>query len=79
MENLTASRALVSDGNGDVSVSAVTSTEIGYLDGVSSAIQTQLDTKATNVRNRTSSSIRIILNSNTRKEQLWQSQILERH
>ena len=48
MENLTASRALVSDSNGDVSVSAVTSTEIGYLDGVSSAIQTQLDTKATN-------------------------------
>ena len=48
MENLTASRALVSDGNGDVSVSAVTSTEVGYLDGVSSAIQTQLDTKATN-------------------------------
>ena len=38
MENLTASRALVSDGSGDVSVSAVTSTEIGYLDGVSSAI-----------------------------------------
>ena len=48
MENLTASRALVSDGNGDVSVSVVTSTEVGYLDGVSSAIQTQLDTKATN-------------------------------
>ena len=34
MADLTASRALVSDGNGDVSVSAVTSTEIGYLDGV---------------------------------------------
>ena len=48
MENLTASRALVSDGNGDVSVSAVTSTEIGFLDGVTSAIQTQLDTKTTN-------------------------------
>ena len=45
MEDLTASRALVSDGNGDVSVSAVTATEIGYLDGVSSAIQTQLDAK----------------------------------
>ena len=45
MENLTASRALVSDSNGDVSVSDVTSTEIGYLDGVSSAIQTQLDAK----------------------------------
>ena len=47
MENLTASRALVSDGSGDVSVSAVTSTEIGHLDGVSSNIQTQLDTKTT--------------------------------
>ena len=46
MENLTASRLLVSDGSGDVSVSAVTSTEAGYLDGVSSAIQTQLDSKA---------------------------------
>ena len=45
MEDLTASRALVSDGSGDVSVSAVTATEIGYLDGVSSAIQTQLDAK----------------------------------
>ena len=55
MENLTVSRALVSDGNGDVSISDVTSTEIGYLDGVTSAIQTQIDanttlanTKATN-------------------------------
>jgi hypothetical protein len=47
MENLTTARALVSDGNGDVSVSAVTSTEIGHLDGVTSAIQTQLDTKTT--------------------------------
>jgi hypothetical protein len=46
MANLTVSRALVSDGNGDVSVSAVTSTEIGYLDGVTSAIQTQLDNKS---------------------------------
>jgi len=47
MADLTASRALVSDGSGDVSVSAVTSTEAGYLDGVTSAIQTQLDTKST--------------------------------
>jgi len=45
MADLTASRALVSDGSGDVSVSAVTSTEVGYLDGVSSNIQTQLDAK----------------------------------
>jgi hypothetical protein len=47
MADLTVSRALVSDSSGDVSVSAVTSTEIGYLDGVSSAIQTQIDTKTT--------------------------------
>ena len=45
MENLTASRALVSDANGDVSASAVTDTEVVYLDGVTSAIQTQLDAK----------------------------------
>ena len=47
MANLTASRALVSDGNGDVSVSAVTNTEIGYLDGVTALIQDQLNTKTT--------------------------------
>ena len=46
MVNLTTGRALVSDGSGDVSVSDVTATEIGHLDGVSSAIQTQLDNKA---------------------------------
>jgi hypothetical protein len=43
--DLTASRALVSDGSGKVVVSPVTSTELGYLDGVTSAIQTQLSTK----------------------------------
>ena len=48
MENLTASRALASDSNGDVAVTAVTATELGHLDGVSSNVQTQLDTKATN-------------------------------
>ena len=41
----TASRALVTSGTGAIEVSAVTSTEIGYLDGVSSNIQTQLDAK----------------------------------
>ena len=44
-EDLTASRALVSNASGKVEVSAVTSTEVGYLDGVTSAIQTQLDAK----------------------------------
>ena len=43
MADLTTARALVSDGSGDVSVSDVTSTELGYLDGVTSAIQTQLN------------------------------------
>ncbi len=45
MANLTASRALVSDANGDVSASAVTDTEVGYLDGVTSSIQTQINNK----------------------------------
>ena len=44
--NLTVSRALVSDGSGKVAVSAVTSTELGYLDGVTSNVQTQLDGKS---------------------------------
>jgi len=45
MANLTASKALQSDGNGDVSASGVTNTELGYLAGASSAIQTQINTK----------------------------------
>jgi hypothetical protein len=47
MESLTASRALVSDGSGDLVVSNVTSAEIDHLDGVTSAIQTQLNAKTT--------------------------------
>lgn len=42
---LTASRALVSDGSGFVSAATTSATEIGYLIGVTSAIQTQLDAK----------------------------------
>jgi hypothetical protein len=48
--NLTASRALVSDGSGKVAVSAVTATELGYLTGATSAIQTQLNTLSSRVR-----------------------------
>lgn len=44
--NLTTSRALISNSSGKVAVSTVTSTELGYLDGVTSSIQTQLDGKA---------------------------------
>lgn len=43
--NLTANRALVSNADGKVAVSAVTATELGYLDGVTSNIQTQLNSK----------------------------------
>lgn len=43
--NLATNRALVSNSSGKVAVSAVTSTELGYLDGVTSAIQTQLNDK----------------------------------
>lgn len=41
--NLTASRAIISDGSGKIAVSSVTSTEIGHLDGVTSPIQTQIN------------------------------------
>lgn len=44
--NLTASRALVSDGSGKVAASSVTSTELGHLSGVTSKIQTQINAKA---------------------------------
>ena len=45
VSGLTASRVLQTDGSKGLESSAVTTTELGYLDGVSSAIQTQLDAK----------------------------------
>lgn len=45
--DLTADRALVSNGSGKISVSSITSTVLGYLSGVTSAIQTQIDSKQT--------------------------------
>ena len=44
-EDLTVSRALISNASGKVAVSAVTDTELGYLGGVTSAIQTQINAK----------------------------------
>ena len=44
-ESLTASRAVISNGSQKIAVSATTSTELGYVNGVTSAIQTQIDTK----------------------------------
>jgi hypothetical protein len=61
--NLTASRALVSDGSGKVAVSDVTSTELGYLDGVTSAVQTQVDAKTAKLitTNRQTASYTLVL------------------
>ena len=44
-EILDASRAVVSNADGNIAVSDVTSTELSYLDGVTSNVQTQLDAK----------------------------------
>ncbi len=49
---VTASRALVSDGSGFVSAATTTATEIGYVNGVTSAIQTQLGTKTSYTANQ---------------------------
>lgn len=48
---LTASRALVSDGSGFISASSVTSTELGYVSGVTSAIQTQINNALSLINN----------------------------
>lgn len=45
LEPLTMNMALVSDGAGEISASAVTDVELGYLAGLTSSAQTQLDNK----------------------------------
>lgn len=48
LATLTASRAVVTTAGGVLTVATTTATEIGYVNGVTSAIQTQLDAKMTN-------------------------------
>lgn len=48
-DNLTASKAVVSDTNGKVVTSLTTSTEIGYVHGVTSDIQTQINGKEASI------------------------------
>ena len=62
-EDLTALRALVSDGSGKVAVSSVTSTELGYVSGVTSAVQTQVDSKTAKLitTNRQTASYTLVL------------------
>ncbi|MCZ2141069.1 MAG: hypothetical protein LC096_06705 [Bacteroidia bacterium] len=43
--NLTEDKALISNGTGKVATSSVTATELGYVGGVTSSIQTQLNSK----------------------------------
>lgn len=45
LDNLTASRAVVTDSSKNLASSSVTSTELGYMSGVTSAVQTQIDGK----------------------------------
>jgi hypothetical protein len=53
--NLTADRALVSNGSGKVAASSsITATELGYLNGVTSNIQTQFNSISTELVNDTS-------------------------
>jgi hypothetical protein len=49
--DLTASKAVISNASGKVAVSSVTDTELGYVSGVTSAIQTQINTKLTATNN----------------------------
>ena len=46
-DNLTGGRALISDSNGKVAVSTISSTKLGYLSDVTSNIQVQLNGKTT--------------------------------
>ena len=48
--SLTENRAVISDASGKLSVSDVTSTELSYLDGVSSNLQTQINNKVPTTR-----------------------------
>ena len=45
LATVTASRALQSDGSGNISASSITATELGHLSGVTGNIQTELDKK----------------------------------
>lgn len=61
---ITASRALISDANGIPTHATTTSTEIGYVNGVTSAIQTQLDAKQAKLRTIVSVSSNVTLTTN---------------
>lgn len=55
--SLTANRAVISSSSGTLTVSATTNTELGYVHGVTSAIQTQLDGKISGISSSTANHI----------------------
>ena len=55
--NVTASRAVVTDASSNLNESATTAAEIGYVSGVTSAIQTQLGTKVSSGGSSTDNAI----------------------
>ena len=61
--NLTANRALISNSNGKVDVASTTTTELNYVHGVTSAIQTQLNAKASTALDNLSSDGQMIIDS----------------
>lgn len=62
---LTASRAVVSDGSGALAAATTTAVEIGYVSGVTSAIQTQLDAKIAKTLTTTTGDIIYASSANT--------------
>lgn len=61
--NLTTNRAVISNASGKVAVSNVTSAELGYLSGVTSAVQTQLNNKASTSLDNLSADGQMIIDS----------------
>ena len=56
-ETLSGNLVAITNGSGKIDVSAVTTTELGYLDGVASAIQSQIDGKAFTLHSQGANSI----------------------
>jgi len=54
VNSLSPDSAMITDGSGNASSSVVTSTEVGHLSGVTSAIQTQIDSKEPTITATTS-------------------------
>ena len=60
----TASRALITDSSKNITVSSVSDTELGYLSGVTSSVQTQLNGKAASSHTHLTSDVTDLLSGN---------------